>query len=388
MEIREFDIKSYRNEPIMIYGTTVGGKMIFQCLQKEGIQVTCFIDRRIVKDKFCGISVKEPEVLKEKKGILLIAVTRSYVSVCQFLDEIQFDRAYSCVNLIGGKSAEDFLCEKDEKVGVSDFLVKYPLYVKRFKEEKMVLPSLEIFITERCTLRCRDCSHLVKYYDHPKDYEMESIIAYLDNFLSVIDYLEEIIILGGEPLLHPELPKLIEHCKNTGKIRDITIISNGTVVPGRSVLEVMRQTKARLRLSDYGELSRNIADARRVCKEYGVECFVLHELWTNMGEIYKHDYDRNEMKRMFADCPFAFSILLLRGKLFRCVHVAHLNNLKKIHSKEHDCVDFTDFSKKDVVLKRQELQKYLDIDYLEGCQYCNGFNNGVHGIEAAIQEEH
>lgn len=388
MEIKEFDIKKYQHEPVMIYGTTVGGKMIFQCLQNAGISVHCFIDRRIVADTFCGIPVKEPEILKKENRILLIAVTRSYVSVCQYLDEIGFDRAYSCVNLIEGKSLEDFVYEKDEQVGVSDFLVKYSLYVKRFQEKSLVLPTLEVFITERCTLRCRDCSHLVKYYDSPRDYAMEKIITYLDNFLSVIDYIEEIIILGGEPLLHPELSKLIIHCKNAEKIRDITIISNGTVVPDISVLEAMRQAKARLRLSDYGKLSRNIANIRQICEEYEVECFVLHELWTNMGEICRHDYDLNGLKKMFADCPFAFSTLLLNGRIFRCVHVAHLNNLNRIDSKNHDCVDFTHFSKADIHLKREELQKYMNIEYLDGCQYCNGFKNGIHGIEAAIQEEH
>lgn len=387
MEIKEFDIKKYQNEPVMIYGTTVGGKMILQCLQNAGISVQCFIDRRIVAETFCGIPVKEPEILEQTKGILLLAVTRSYVSVCQYLEGIGFDQAYSCVNLIDGKSLKDFVYEKDEQVGVSDFLVKYPLYVKRFQENGLVLPTLEVFITERCTLRCRDCSHLIKHYDSPQDYDMENIITYLDNVLSVIDYAEEILILGGEPLLHPELPKLIMHCKNAEKIGDITIISNGTVVPGINVLETMKQAKARLRLSDYGELSRNIVKARQLCEEYGVECFALRELWTNMGEIRRHDYDLNELKKMFADCPFAFSVLLLQGKIFRCVHVAHLNNLNRIDSKDHDCIDFTNLSKEDIPCKREALKKYMNIDYLEGCRYCNGFQNGIHGIEAAIQEE-
>lgn len=387
MTIKEFKIEDYqKDKPIMIYGATVGGKMIFQCLQKAGITAECFVDRRLQGEKYCGIPVKRPEILKKEAVVLLIAVTRSYISVCQFLEEIQFNMAYSCVDLILSKRKEDFEYEKDEQVAVTDFLAKYPLYVRGFGEKRLVLPTLEIFITERCTLRCRDCSHLVKYYGNPQNYDMDKILQYMGNFLQVVDGLEEVIILGGEPLLHPELIQLLEYCDKEEKIGDITVISNGTIVPQSGVLSAMNKTKARLRLSDYGDLSPKIEEVRLLCEKNNVECFVLHEAWTDMGAIYRHDYDMKELKSIFQDCPFAFDLLLLNGKVCRCAHVAHLNNLKKINSSDHDCVDFTDISKENIEMKKEELWKYMNIEYLEGCQYCNGIKNSIQGIEAAIQE--
>ena len=387
MEIQEFDAKTYqKNQSVMIYGATVGGKMIFQCLQSEGIPVECFVDRRLQGEMCCGVPVKSPEILKNQASILLIAVTRSYNSVCQFLDKIQFDMAYSCDDLISAKCREDFECERDEQVAVTDFLAKYPLYVQGFKEKKLVLPTLEIFITEHCTLRCRDCSHLVKYYENPQNYDKNKVLQYLDNFLKVVDRLEEVIILGGEPLLHPDLSSLLEYCKKEEKIGDITVISNGTIVPDNRVIGAMKSSQARLRLSDYGKLSPKIKEIRTLCEENDVECFVLHEVWTDMGKIFWHDYDTQELKNIFQDCPFAFDLLLLNGKICRCAHVAHLNNLQKIDSSTHDCVDFTNVSKENIEMKKAELLRYMNIEYLEGCQYCNGIKNSVQGIEAAIQE--
>lgn len=387
MEIKEFDLNTYTGESVMIYGTTVGGKMIFQCLKKHDIDVECFVDRQTAGTEFCGVQVQNPEILKGKKGVLLLAVTRSFVSVCQFLKEIDYEQAYSCIGLIAGKSKEDFVYEKDEKVGVTDFLVKYPLYVDGFNGKNLVIPTLEIFVTECCTLRCRDCSHLIKYYEHPHHYNMDQILQSLKNFLRVVDYVEEVIILGGEALLHTELTGLLDFCGESEKISDITIISNGTIIPRQDIVEAMKRNKVRLRLSDYGKLSTKLTEVQQLCDEQEITCFVLHELWTDMGKIYEHDYTMEELKSIFKDCPFAFSLLLLNGMLCRCAHVAHLNNLRRIDSAEHDCIDFSSLSDEEIETKREKLRQYLKIDYLEGCHYCNGIADSVQGIEAAVQEE-
>lgn len=385
MEVREFDIKKYRNEAVMIYGATVGGKVIYQCLEKEGINVKCFVDRKMAGTKFCGVTVEHPKVLKQEKGILLIAVTRAFKSVCQYLEEIKFNRAFSCVNLIEGKNESDFKYEENEQVSITDFIVKYPLYVNEVNKNALVLPTLEVFITERCTLRCRDCSHLIKLYSCPKDYDINVTIECLQNCLEAVDYIKEVIILGGEPLLHKELSRLLEWCSQTKKIGDVTIISNGTVIPNIELLEVIKKTKSRLRLSDYGKWSNKINEVKKLCKEWGITCFVLRELWTDMGPIGKHEYGMEEMKSIFTDCPFAFDFLLLNGKLCRCAHVAHLNNLSVIDSSDHDSIDFTKFPE-NIAQKRDELWRYMNIDYLEGCRYCNGIKNSIQGIEPAIQE--
>ena len=65
--------------------------------------------------------------------------------------------------------------------------------------------------------------------------------------------------------------------------------------------------------------------------------------------------------------------------------MAHLNNLGYINSKEHDSVDFGDWNGQDIEIKREEMRRYMSIDYLYGCNYCNGVDKGIKGIEPAIQ---
>ena len=64
MKLIDFDCVSLTNEKIVIYGTTVGGKLIFQCLQSSGLDVDFFCDRSKKYSEFCGVPVKDPVALQ------------------------------------------------------------------------------------------------------------------------------------------------------------------------------------------------------------------------------------------------------------------------------------------------------------------------------------
>lgn len=388
MRIEEFNLEDYRGEKIVIYGTTMGGKVIYQCLNSAGLEIDYFCDRSKKYTEFCGCLVKEPCVLEhEKDAIIINALTRSFESACQFMEQISCQVVYTCRNLIKDKTVKDFIYDENEKESVVDFLVKYPVYANVSKRKDIILPSLEVFITEKCTLRCRDCSHLIPRYQEPKDYNISEIIANLQNVLKIADGIIDLIILGGEPLLHGELNKLLDWGYKQEHIGSLTIVSNGSVMPNEHLLAMMQRTQTRIRLSNYGRYSVRLEEMREACAERGITCFVNDELWTDMGEIYDHNYTLEELREIFIDCPFSYGLLLLNGKIYRCPHVAHLNNLGIINSDLHDSIEVLGITHENVQEKRRELRKYLKIGYLEGCSMCNGIKNSIQGIEPAIQGE-
>ena len=385
MVIKEFDWISNKNSQVVIYGTTVGGKIIYQCLQNVGIKVEFFCDRSNRYAEFCGCPVKEPSVLCDNKNYkVLNALTRSFDSVCQYMEQIQYKEIYSCSILIKDKRVEDFIYDENEGELVADFLEKYPIYASSCRKD-ICLPSLEVFITERCTLRCRDCSHLIPRYQNAKDYNIEEIIGNLNKISKMVERISDLIILGGEPLLHKGLYQLLEWGYQQKCIGTLTIVSNGSVMPDEKLLSVMKETKARIRLSNYGKYSIKLNEIQFECRKRGISCFINDELWTDMGRIYNHNYTKKELTEIFTDCPFSYDLLLLKGRIYRCAHVAHLNNLQIINSCSHDSIDVADIIDENINEKKQELREYMEVDYLEGCSYCNGIKNSIQGIEPAIQ---
>jgi len=133
--------------------------------------------------------------------------------------------------------------------------------------------------------------------------------------------------------------------------------------------------------TDYMKL-KEIQD---VCKKREITCFINDELWTDMGKIFNHNYTEEGLKEIFTDCPFSYDLLLLKGKIYRCAHVAHLNNLHIIDSCLHDSIDMSEITSDNISERKRELREYMKVDYLEGCNFCNGIKNSIQGIEPAVQ---
>lgn len=89
--------------------------------------------------------------------------------------------------------------------------------------------SLDVNITNRCTNRCANCSHAAPFsktwwldVNRLKE-QLDAVAPFLK-----VDMLH---ILGGEPLLHKDLPEIIRICAESKIGKDVIVITNGTLLP-------------------------------------------------------------------------------------------------------------------------------------------------------------
>ena len=88
-------------------------------------------------------------------------------------------------------------------------------------------------ITNRCTFNCRGCNMLMPYYKEPKDYPLAMLKNDADLLFALVDEVSCFSVIGGEPLLYPELNRYLQHLgENYGnKIGNLQLITNGSVLP-------------------------------------------------------------------------------------------------------------------------------------------------------------
>lgn len=86
---------------------------------------------------------------------------------------------------------------------------------------------LQWHITHLCNLRCSHC-YQEDYQSHMTRERLFSILDKFDRFVSANNYIGQINLTGGEPLLHPDFLPLAEEIRNRGF--KLGILTNGTLI--------------------------------------------------------------------------------------------------------------------------------------------------------------
>jgi organic radical activating enzyme len=93
---------------------------------------------------------------------------------------------------------------------------------------KLFIEKIEFDVVEHCNLRCYGCSHVSPYFN--KSFaSFESFKRDVDILKDYI-HLERLKLLGGEPLLHPDLNLFMLYAKDSGLADKICIATNGVLL--------------------------------------------------------------------------------------------------------------------------------------------------------------
>lgn len=373
MRLTDFDYKSHSQESMLIvYGTEGFGRIVHYALRQKNI-VPDFYVNGTGTGYFLGVPVIDinqlSEIYREKRPVVLLAVGRASKDVIMKLSIHHIDEVYSIYSLM--ESVMDMGEIIDPIYSQRMF---YLSQQERFIEsEKLILDTLDLVVTEKCSLKCEKCSNLMQYYQSPKNLDLDEIRSCLDKMLQVIDCIYELRILGGEPFMNPDFYKLIDWYQDNPKIRQIVILTNATIFPEREKLEKLKGPKVKIWVSDYGKLSPKICEWMRWCKNNKVEClYHRFDNWHDCGNLEKHGYSVNEMKYVYATCECRQLPTLLKGKLFNCPYAANAVNLGALSDGEAE-KDMLEIAHSEVTGRMIRAFLY-DREYLMSCDFCRGRN--------------
>lgn len=259
-----------------------------------------------------------------------------------------------------------------------------------------------ILLTTRCTLKCKHCALGIPYLGKKQeDDEFERIKQEIDALFTVYDYIERIDVSGGEALLHPHIDEIMDYIKKyTNQFSEIRIISNGTIIPKVSLLEVMKEISGKDKvcgflLDNYGKYSKKVEETKDICKRHHIsykENIYYGDNpycggWLDFGDFSCRNYDEKELSNIFNNCHSSVypCITLFQGKMYFCTRSLMLSLLG-----EKECADGVDVLNDDCIdVKRMKARKMANNTRpVHACNHCNGFDwrNG-HRIEPAQQIE-
>ncbi|MBS1369543.1 MAG: radical SAM protein [Lentisphaeria bacterium] len=376
--------------PIVIFGASVTGEAVLQACREAGIRVTAFCDNNLdkAKEKYCGLEVVHRPRLKERfpDALFLVAVIDIGDIVPQ-LTQMGYAHIHSCAGLLRNFDVYAYSYSKPAdfvNYVISACILSHDCYSS---PDKLFLRSVDVVVTERCSLRCRDCSNLMQYYRKPVNYDTATLMHSLDVLCGTVDEINEFRVIGGEPFMNREWLTVTRRLIAEPKVRKVIIYTNATILPPDGQLAELPGTKVLFIVTDYGPLSRKLGELIAKLKEFHIpySCTPAGG-WTDCAGIVPHGRTPEENRGLFANCCVKNSYTLTDGKLYRCPFAANADALMAIPDAPEDRVDLLDGAPHDAM--RERLKSFVfDKQSILACDFCSGRRLGDPQITPAIQAD-
>lgn len=371
---------------IIVYGASAYGEIAYWLLDSINVRPNYYCDGLIKTKEYMGIEVLRPEELRRHKDAWVIIASADYFfEIKEVLEELKIQQVCNMSFLLKridlktdvlSNRARDIYKNKNNYIDVAQ---------QSQDDESLNFTRIQFVVSERCSLKCRDCTHLMQYYQHPQNVDIEKYRDAFQRIIGISDSISEVRILGGEPFMNKDLYKILEWWKDCDKIGVFTIYTNGTIIPEKKCIEALKANNCRIRISDYGHNHKKIEKTTEVFKKNKLEYYInKFDKWADAGGLEKRNRKREENERIFANCYERNCITFLHGKLHRCPRSAHAMNIGAMPDTLDDYVDVARWEGSDIELVH-EIKRLQKKKVITACDYCDGPSTKEFNIPAAIQ---
>lgn len=376
-----------KDKPVVINGAGVVGKVLLDICRDHGIEVDAFCDGSIKvsqENDFMGYDVIHTPCLRDRYDDAFILISAASIKdVVDLLKEMGFNDWFPGGALLKDHdiSQNNFDSSLDyTKFAIENCILCHDGYMN---DGQLFMRSIDLIITEKCSLRCSHCSNLMQYYEKPQNCDLDMLFESIDAYCDVIDEVMDFRVIGGETFMNKDWPKITEKLIREPKARRVVLYTNSTIVPKKETIPLLQNDKVIIIATDYGkELSRKLPELKAFCEENGIAYHILEvEEWLDCATITRHERSIEDNVQLYRLCCAKNMATLSDGKVFRCPYAANAHRLQAVPDFHEDYVDLMDHGKGPEEKKRMLIEFLYNIPYLKTCDFCNG--RPLSGVEVA-----
>lgn len=247
-----------------------------------------------------------------------------------------------------------------------------------YEKNELNIPQCEFVVTTRCSLKCKYCSNLMPLFDENthSDLTFEDFKKDFDILTNNVNKIRKFSFIGGEPLINKELYKMLDYAASNEKIDLIEIISNGTIIPNKELIEVIKKyKKIYFYLSNYS-VNKDIKILKydEILKLLNSEnikySFVKDLQWFKEDTLKERNYNEDQLKNVFKNCYSNTCISILNGEYHICP--------KSSSGKRLGIIEVNDYiNLRNSKNLRKDLIDFYEKDYFDACRYCIRLNEKI-----------
>ena len=237
--------------------------------------------------------------------------------------------------------------------------------------------SFQVHIADNCNLNCRGCSTFAPLCNNDSLTNISSFERDIEQIGKLTGgIVEELLLMGGEPLVHPDVVSFLEISRKYIKIGEITLLTNGILLLKQDEIfwKCCRDNKIKIGITPY-PIKLDYERIIEIAKKYSIELeyFFVGDK-TSFRKFPVNIKGNANVAKNFRKCLNSKCTTLREGKMYSCYLpscIVFLNNYfgQDFKVSERDYIDIYTVNSKDEILdftcKPTPFCRYCDIDAIE-----------------------
>lgn len=230
----------------------------------------------------------------------------------------------------------------------------------------------EVHLTEHCNLNCQSCFHFSPLADE----EYTSLETFEKDFKRLSELakgkIESLVLMGGEPLLHPQCIDFFEISRKYFPNAYIQFVTNGVLLPeqNETFWEAMQKYQIILRPTKY-PINIDWNKIEEIAKKYCIKVEYFNDIKISQ-KIPIDISGKLNIKTNYKKCRCNTCYILHNGKIYPCSSAGNIHHFIKyfglnIENSKKNGIDI--YKVKNINEIDNFLQKAIPL-----CKYCNGSN--------------
>lgn len=373
---------------VLIYGFGAALPEILSALTARGVKILSGLDgnAKIWNRYIADIYVEDPQKYAGTDIPVIIASKTYYYEITVQLKKLGFQNVLPYFFIYSGQAYEYKVFNKIAEEANKVYLFNKALsdYKQIGKRNIVIINNMDIPITEKCSLKCKECSNLMQYFTKPQNADFAKVKASIDKIMRAVDLVNEFHILGGEPFIAKELPRYIEYLCAFSNVVSVVIYTNSTIIPKAETLRTLKNSKVIVRMSNYGKLSAKLEELTKIFEDNQI-FYTVYDFsdWKKCATFDFQNRTEEELTNVFRSCCVANYLTLKDNLLYGCPFAGNAAVLRAVPAEVDECIDILAHDEAERL--RTEIHEFTHKKYLKVCQYCKGRPNNITDIPAAVQ---
>lgn len=339
------------------------GKKAYRLLKEQAdVQVVFFADRDEKKrqEKLFGLPIKSPEeLLKAVDDGEINAVVLAFNNVYFKETSAVFRHCQDLELYVIPRYVQSFFTRYDS---MEHCLIKVDHTKPRIKQ-------FDVNLVDHCNMKCRGCLRLSNLVSEPFYADFGRMVKDWERMKELFWGVERLKLMGGEPMLSPDLCDYIRESRRIFPDADIMVTTNALLINEncKELFKVMRENYIFFDISLYSPMDDHIGKVEDVLQSEGVWYFINH----SKGNFYKvmstkPDYDMDEA---YEKCTAKNCHHLREGRLSVCSRPQYVQIMNERYGTEIPTWDGV-WDIYDLDMDAWELDAKLSKGF-EACKYCS-----------------